>query len=257
MQGSLTESRTSQPVVHGTLAWIGAERLKDIAVRVRIPAKQSAEHRHKPPEVLEIDPSPRGPVGFAKIEDQQPATGSKHPLEFPEAAIEIRQIAQSVADGDGFKRGIVKWQVQGIALKKPWRIAPGAPFRSLTCHPQHGGAEVQPGGLGPLPGQGKRHVASPAAYIESAGSGPDAGQAHQSPFPQPMQTKTLEIVDEVVTRGHSGEQVIDPRRARFRRIADHMVLAAHRDDPIGLYPDCPAEATAGTRFLVTSRFGAW
>jgi hypothetical protein len=65
------------------------------------------------------------------------------------------------------------------------------------------------------PGQRQREVARAAAEIQRPLPGLRAGQPDYAPFPIPVQAKTLEIIDQVVARRDSGEEVVHLGSALF------------------------------------------
>ena len=62
------------------------------------------------------------------------------------------------------------------------------------------------------------------------------GQIRHAPLPAPVQAETLEVVDQIVTAGDAGEEVIDLRGAL---LAGHIISVAHSPNetpPAPLYP---------------------
>ena len=83
----------------------------------------------------------------------------------------------------------------------------------LRGYGEHLGAEIQAGRLRAALGEGERNIASAAAQIERTGVGRSLRECHHAAFPTPVQAEALEVVQEIVTAGDAGEEVIDLRRA--------------------------------------------
>jgi hypothetical protein len=48
-------------------------------------------------------------------------------------------------------------------------------------------------------------------------AGPNGGKFHNPMFPMPVQTKALQVIEQVITPGNGGKKVIDLRGALFTR----------------------------------------
>src|SRR5438094_7781081 len=98
-------------------------------------------------------------------------------------------------------------------------------FRLLSpafglCLLQHLLAEVQADHVGALPSQSERQIARAAAQVERALTGLRIGHFEDTAFPISVQAKTLEIVDQVITRSDEAEQVVDLRSALAARLKE-------------------------------------
>ena len=91
---------------------------------------------------------------------------------------------------------------------------------------QHLRAEIEAGGFRAAPGEGEGDVAGAAAEVERAVADLNLRQCHDAALPQPVQAEALEVVQEIVTAGDAGEEVVNLRGAL---VAGRVIGVAHAD----------------------------
>ena len=88
------------------------------------------------------------------------------------------------------------------------------------------GAEIQPNGIRTGLRERQCKIAGATAQIQRAIFRLHGGQFHDASFPKPVQAEALEVVDQIITPGDGGEEVIDLRGALFARVVKNI---AHAD----------------------------
>ena len=79
--------------------------------------------------------------------------------------------------------------------------------------------------VAPFCARARREVAGAAAQIECAVARLDLRQSDHAAFPEPVQAKALQVVDQVVTPCDGGEKVIDPGGALFTGVVEGIAHA--------------------------------
>jgi hypothetical protein len=91
---------------------------------------------------------------------------------------------------------------------------------------EHGLAEIKAGGYCALLRKRECEVAGAAAQIKRAFAWLDLRELDDTAFPEPVQPEALQIVDQIVTPGDGGEEVVDLGGALFAGVVEGV---AHAD----------------------------
>ena len=129
----------------------------------------------------------------------------------------------------------------GVALDKFRLLAGQGGFRRIVPlggDVQHLRTEIEPGHFRPAFGEGKGNVAGAAAQIQRLIPGMHLREIRYAPLPAPVQAETLEVVDQIVTAGDTGEEVINLRGAL---LAGHIISVAHSPNETPLESIYPAD----------------
>ncbi len=202
----------------GRLRRIVFQRFEDVGVGVRVAAKNPAQQRHRAFQMGKINPAPKGICRFAEILHHQPSARPDHTAHFFQTFFPVRQISQTVTDGDNIERCIGKWNLLRVTLNKNRISGPG--FRVRDFVPRFGnfehlGVEIEAGDFRAAPPQGEGDVAGAAAQIERVITGLNGGELDNAAFPAPVQPETLQVVEQIVAPRNGSEEVVDLCRALF------------------------------------------
>ena len=143
-------------------------------------------------------------------------------MELAQSQVQIREVAQTIRDGHHVHRGVPDRQPQCVAADESEgrRVVARSPSRRLPAggSGKHGRAEIhrQHPGTGAV--QGERDVTGAAADVERGLVRCDGGAADQLPFPAPMQSEALQVVDQVVAGRYGVEQRFDAGGALFAQL---------------------------------------
>jgi hypothetical protein len=101
-----------------------------------------------------------------------------------------------------------------------------AAFRNF----EHRFAEIQSGDFRAALREGECDVTRPAAQIERTVSGSHSGEFYNMAFPAPMETKALDVVEQILAPCDRGKKVIDLRSALFTRNVEGVAHGANLAD---------------------------
>jgi hypothetical protein len=80
-------------LINPVLGRVGFQRFENISVGICVAAEKTPKNRTGPTEVLEINPTPRGPSGFTKVEDEKTSARPEDSDQFAEASVKVSQIS--------------------------------------------------------------------------------------------------------------------------------------------------------------------
>ena len=184
------------------------QRLVNVRVRLRVTAEKPAENGHKTAQIKKVPRAQPTVRRLRKIQHEQPPTRPQHPQHLANARVEIREIAQAVTDRHRGERAIAKRQPQRVPAQPHRRLRQPARRGAFARHREHRPAEIQADHAHVLPRARLRDIARAAAQIQQALARLQIRQPDQTTLPQPVNAETLEVVDEVVTRGNRREQIV-------------------------------------------------
>ena len=106
-----------------------------------------------------------------------------------------------------------------------FEIFPPPLFRDF----EHGPAEIQADDFRAAPCERQRQIAGAAAQVQRAVARFHCRQFNDAVFPAAVKAETLQVIQQVITPGNRGEEVIDLRGALFARgkkdVAHGLILA--------------------------------
>ena len=91
---------------------------------------------------------------------------------------------------------------------------------------EHRLAEIHAGGVGAASRESEREVAGAAAQIERAVARFGLRQLDNPAFPETVQAEALEVVDQIVSPGDGGEEIVDFGTPLFAGVVESV---AHAD----------------------------
>src|SRR5262249_42293690 len=150
-------------------------------------------------------------VRLSKLEHQQLPARRGDASHFVQPGLPVRKVAQTIADGDDVKGIIAEGESTRIPQQKAGRrrhfgfeFGRGAVL--LFGDFEHRRAKIEADNTRSLTRQSESQVACPTTNIESGSTRRGARQMNQPALPVTMQTKALDIVDEVIARCNPAEK---------------------------------------------------
>ena len=142
----------------------------EVEVGIAIPGKPAGNPGKNTTQV-QIIKGTKPQVGLAELQNDEAATGTEHPVHFPESFCTVRQVAQTKGNGDQIKALILKRQSEAVPMQK---LIGWFPKPANTSFPagllQHRLAKIQPGKINLIPKtitQGKKNIPAPGGKIEN------------------------------------------------------------------------------------------
>ena len=176
------------------------EGLGDVEVGLGVAVKEPADGRHHGPQKSLVEGAGEGAVGLAEVQHDRAASGREHAAHLRDGRVEVRDVAQAVADRDDVECSRrAKGSRSASASTNPLLRPPSRRRRRATA--SIGSVKSAPI-TGPAPnslGQ-KAEVAAAAAEVENPRARADARrrQPHRLPLPAPVHPEAHDVVDEVV-----------------------------------------------------------